>query len=220
MIYLLIFIYFNFVNSSIVIAGKCSEGVIISSDSLFSQSGRIVSSREAVKVHNLTGDVLVCYVGGRGAEFSSLCLDLDGVILQERYHGDGNHADTCQCTELAHLTRRLVYSAYRSVHVIIVGRDISHDNNNNNADKYHLYEILPGGTIIDAPFIVAGSGAESVLGLLEEKLNVKTINNDNNKNDAYDGGLKALEDTITNAVKTAIRVDPRSGGVPRTYIFR
>ena len=70
---------------SIVIAGKCSEGVVICCDSQFSQGGRIVSSREASRLYNLTENIAICYVSGAAKHFCSLCQDLDQLILTDRY---------------------------------------------------------------------------------------------------------------------------------------
>ena len=190
LVYILIFtscIYLS--HSSIVIAGKCSEGVVICCDSQFSQGGRIVSSREASRLYKLTDDIAICYVSGAAKHFCSLCQDLDELILTDRYNNipiRHQHSEA-----IAHYTRRLAYDRYPSVHAVLVGinKKASNNNNNNNnnghvdeleiveeakfqnkVDKYNIYEILPRGTLIKQDLVIAGTGAESVLGLLESRI--------------------------------------------------
>jgi proteasome beta subunit len=187
-------------NATIVVAGISKTGIIIGTDSRSSPGGRIVSNRDAEKVYSLGPSCTLCHIGGAGSQFNQLCLDIEEILLAECYRFTGQPLSSSPLA-IAKLTRRLIYTKYRSVHALVAGISTS---------SFILAEILPSGTLIEHDsFVVAGSGANVVLGLLERDF-------------AGAPGSLALTDVkrrVETAVRIAIELDLRSGPPTKLYVL-
>lgn len=173
MMLLIIFVLLAIVfiaEGGILIAAKCVDGIAVSSDAL-DASGSYVSNRNSKKVFILTDSVAVCCANDATAEFQCMFNDLrEHVRSLELQHGQ-----TFEFESIARLSRKLINSKYRGVHCVVAGtgKDVL------LPPQFGLCEILPKGSRIDSDLVVAGSGSQLVVPLLEESfkgLNSPTVN--------------------------------------------
>ncbi len=126
--------------ASTIVVSKCSDGIIIGSDSL-SVSGPLIRNRVAQNVYDLDGadSVVCCCSSTTGqADFHHLLTDLqrfvrsnhedeDLVIAVGMGGGNGYSGKSRKvgASALARYARRLITKKYRKAHVIIAGADFS-----------------------------------------------------------------------------------------------
>lgn len=148
------------VYASIIIAVKSNDGIVFATDGL-STGGVLVDNRSVKKSFRLNSNTVLCCASGQN-QFVRLCEDIKNECLRFQ-HSDAKVMGT---RSVAYMCRQLAYNKYSSVHVIIAGcEDI--------ADKdttWSIHEILPGGSLIQQNYAVAGSGANVVVPLLDEFL--------------------------------------------------
>ena len=116
-------------NCNIVIACRCSDGVIIGTDSL-SVSGALVGNRVSECVFSLGESTVICCASGQ-SDFQHLVSDLRAFIRS--CNGD------VKTSSIARFARRLVNQKYRNTHLIIAGSDGRDKNTGNgrNTDGNH-----------------------------------------------------------------------------------
>jgi 20S proteasome alpha/beta subunit len=108
--------------SNIVIACRCSDGIIIGCDSL-SVSGSYVGNRVAETVFLLGTNTVLCCATGH-SDFHHLLSDLKSFIRT----ADVSSGGTIKTSSIARYARRLVTQKYRSAHLIIAGSDGTKNN--------------------------------------------------------------------------------------------
>ena len=108
--------------SNIVIACRCSDGIIIGCDSL-SVSGSLVGNRVAETVYLLGTNTVLCCATGH-SDFHRLLSDLKSYIRT----ADVSSRGTIKTSSIARYARRLVSQKYRSAHLIIAGSDGNKNN--------------------------------------------------------------------------------------------
>ena len=108
---------FRTYESNIVIACRCSDGIVIGSDSL-SVSGTLIGNRVSESVFKLGPSTIICCADGK-SDFHHLLSDLRTFIRD----ADVFHGGAAKTTSIARYARRLVNQKYRKTHLIIAGSD-------------------------------------------------------------------------------------------------
>ena len=109
--------------SNIVIACRCSDGIVIGSDSL-SVSGTLIGNRVSESVYKLGPSTIICCAEGQ-SDFHHLLSDLRTFVRK----ADIFHGGAAKTSSIARYARRLVNQKYRKTHLIIAGSDGSDCDN-------------------------------------------------------------------------------------------
>ncbi|TYH69708.1 hypothetical protein ES332_D05G073200v1 [Gossypium tomentosum] len=195
-----------------IIGVTYNGGVVLGADSRTS-TGMYVANRASDKITQLTDNVYVCRSGSINLSFASTHLTLlfylgflaaDSQIVSDyvRYF---LHQHTIQLGQsatskvAANLIRLLSYNNKMLETGLIVG----------GWDKYEggkIYAIPLGGTLIEQPFAIGGSGSSYLYGFFDQ---------------AWKEGMTKdeAEQLVVKAVSLAIARDGASGGVVRTVII-
>ncbi|CAM8961315.1 unnamed protein product [Rhodiola kirilowii] len=169
-------------------------GVVLGADSRTS-TGVYVANRASDKITQLTDNVYVCRSGS--AADSQVVSDYVRYFLHQHTIQLGQPATV---KAAANLVRLLSYNNKNNLQTgMIVG----------GWDKYEggkIYGVPLGGTLIEQPFAIGGSGSSYLYGFFDQ---------------AWKDGLtkEEAEDLVVKAVSLAIARDGASGGVVRTVII-
>lgn len=169
-------------------------GVVLGADSRTS-TGVYVANRASDKITQLTDNVYVCRSGS--AADSQIVSDYVRYFLHQHTIQQGQPATV---KVAANLVRLLSYNNKDMLQTgMIVG----------GWDKYNggkIYGIPLGGTIIEQPFAIGGSGSSYLYGFFDQ---------------AWKDGMTKdeAEQLVVKAVSLAIARDGASGGVVRTVII-
>lgn len=163
---LFLLIYYVQVRAMTIVAARCSNGIVLAADSQ-STSGSpvLISSRAVRKVFQLSKSTVLCSAGNlpKGdTDFQQLYSALRDTISAHESFFDSSLSTSA----IAKVARQLIHSQFNSAHVVVAGWEDRQDDCN-----YVLCEILPGGSNIDAPLVVAGTGSTLITSLLEDNLN-------------------------------------------------
>lgn len=118
------------IRSNIIVVSRCSDGVIIGSDSL-SVSGALVGNRVSECVYRLGENTVICCASGQ-SDFRHLLADLRSFIRS----ADSSHSGPVKTSSIARFARRLATQKYRNTHLIIAGsdgRDSARDSSDGDA---------------------------------------------------------------------------------------
>lgn len=156
MIFLLVSLCFVVTNGALLLAVKCTDGIILGTDSFstMSSSQQSLNQNSAFNsVFPLSDKIAICYVSG-SISFYELHDDIQQELI--KYKMDNGIYDTSvqmSVKSCAALARRLIYAKYHRVHCIVAGM--------NGDNQFHIYEILPGGSQFEHTIAAAGSSAEN-----------------------------------------------------------
>ena len=156
------------VRPNIIIACRCSDGIVIGSDSL-SVSGILIGNRVSESVFKLGPNAVICCADGL-SDFHHLLLDLKSFIR----NADISHGGSVKTSSIARYARRLVNQKYRKTHLIIAGSDGSDSDNYGN-----ITDTNSDGTLDNA-------SVESLL--TNDEIDIMTKNSSNT-------GARAIETT-------------------------
>ncbi|KAM1089179.1 hypothetical protein TB1_016216 [Malus domestica] len=169
-------------------------GVVLAADSRTS-TGVYVANRASDKITQLTDNVYVCRSGS--AADSQVVSDYVRYFLHQHTIQLGQPATVKVC---ANLVRLLSYGNKNMLETgLIVG----------GWDKYEggkIYGIPLGGTLLELPFAIGGSGSSYLYGFFDQ---------------AWKEGMTKDEakQLVVKAVSLAIARDGASGGVVRTVVI-
>jgi hypothetical protein len=112
------------VDGSTVIAAKCTDGIVLMSDSVAGNTGGnpLISNRASKKMFRITANTLLCTPGGGGLaskDFQRLYDELHKTIQNHRCR----YGSSLSTSAIARMTRQLVNTKYTRAHVIIAGWD-------------------------------------------------------------------------------------------------
>ena len=235
--------------ASTIVVSKCSDGIIIGSDSL-AVSGPLIRNRVAQNVYDLDGaDSVVCCCSSTSgqSDFHHLLTDLRRLVRSSYEDedlfmavgsgwddGSGRKARKMSASALARYARRLVTKKYRKAHIIIAGADFNDATDagaggasasmplaRGSPCQYSIHEIVDGGShIVHADFVVAGTGSDLVHALLANLLDSCSSSGSGSS----DGGKAEISPdlcarTVKQALKSAATVDPRTGAALRLWLF-
>lgn len=189
---------------SIVFAVRCQDGVALGCDSYtVDKGGNYVTVRNNLqKIIGLTPFTVICSAssGDDDIEFSDLCDDITKEIKYQELLTSSNNLIGAK--SIAKYARRLMNEKHRRAHVILAGKERS-DN------EFSIYEILPGGSLIEEDYAICGAAANYILPLVRILFD---IGNDNK--------LKTVsslsDDTIQKVykvLKQAKEVEHTTGGM-------
>jgi 20S proteasome subunit beta 1 len=174
-----------------IIGVTYNGGVVLGADSRTS-TGVYVANRASDKITRLTDNVYVCRSGS--AADSQLVSDYVRYFLDQHTIQSGQPATV---KVAANLVRLLSYNNKNMLQTgLIVG----------GWDKYEggkIYGVPLGGTLIEQPFTIGGSGSSYLYGFFDQ---------------AWKEGMtqEEAEQLVVKAVSLAIARDGASGGVVRT----
>ena len=177
-----------------IIGVTYNGGVVLGADSRTS-TGVYVANRASDKITQLTDNVYVCRSGS--AADSQIVSDYVRYFLHQHTIQLGQPATV---KVAANLVRLLAYNNKNFLQTgLIVG----------GWDKYEggqIYGVPLGGTIVQQPFAIGGSGSSYLYGFFDQ---------------AWKEGMTKdeAEDLVKKAVSLAIARDGASGGVVRTVII-
>lgn len=145
--------------ASVVVAVQCTDGALVGTDSSSSlgAASALVQNRMFTSVFPLDDSLVLCHVAG-SSEFYRLLDDAQMELMQFKAEHDSIGSPSMTAEVMAGKLRRLIYSKFRSVHAILVGRSKA---------KFSVFELLPGGSLIEQRVVAGGSGADSALALAE-----------------------------------------------------
>lgn len=177
-----------------IIGVTYKDGVILGADSRTS-TGVYVANRASDKITQLTDNVYVCRSGS--AADSQIVSDYVRYFLHQHTIQLGQPATVKVAANLVRLL------AYNNKDMLQTGMIVG------GWDKYEggkIYGIPLGGTVIEQPFSIGGSGSAYLYGFLDQ---------------AWKEGMTKdeAEDLVKKAVSLAIARDGASGGVVRTVII-
>ena len=171
------------VSSTTVVATKCSDGIVIATDSQ-SNKGVLISSRTSRKLFLLTSTTSICSVnadtGRGGTHFQQLYNELKETIDDHKSRFDCETSASAICK----MTRNLIATKYNEAHVVIAGYEDNRPRSNDIVSsteqqqqpqlQYILTEVLPGGARVDQNTVAAGSGSTLIASLLDsDELSVR-----------------------------------------------
>lgn len=210
------------INSSIIIAVKCADGLIIGTDTL-NTGNVLISTRQVKRVFTLSDKVVVCCVNP-SSDFIQLYNEIKDTY-KDHLIKSGNELTASQ---IAHYARRLVYLKYQDAHIVVAG--VEPPSEQCQSHDYKIYEILPSGTKIEQNILVAGSASSVVTSLAEELWNTRSrisakvptdmaTDSDflqkRSKLPSMSSSLKKIKMVLGQASK----LDPRSGGKHDIWIM-
>lgn len=168
------------VHGATIVAARCKNGIVLAADSLStSGSNVVISSRSRKKVFMLTKSTLICSASNTpkgDTDFQYLYNKLKNTVSSH----EAAFESSLSTSAVAKVARQLMTTPECSkAHIVIAGwgeqpspSTLMSDQNENCEDscKYVLCEILPGGSRMDSPVVVAGSGSSLIATLVEENM--------------------------------------------------
>lgn len=224
-VYLMILINIKVVNSTIVAAFRCLDGIIVGSDGINvnKKGGSYINSRSSDRMIEISEGCLICSVDVEGNSiFKSLCSDIQKEIRKNLFFRSSkysNKSKSIPAHSIAKLARQLIHDKYRKAHVIVAGcsniinsEHIKKENNKYEDSKwkivYSVHEILPGGSIIEGDYIVGGSGSEAAVSLIQELFSKESneINQMNKVNSQPKYVLFPISEAINKVMNILIKI--------------
>jgi len=182
-----------------IMAVRYADGVILGADSRTS-TGTYVANRASDKITQICDNVWMCRSGSAAdtqnvAAYVSRLAQEHAVSVSSAAAG-ADEVLTCDVKLVANLTKTIAYENKDRLQagMIIAGWD--------RKLGPQVYGIPLGGSMVEAPFTVGGSGSAYVYGWCDD-----TFKEDMSKEEA--------QAWVTNAISLAIARDASSGGVIR-----
>ncbi|XP_077238591.1 proteasome subunit beta type-6-like [Tasmannia lanceolata] len=177
-----------------IIGATYDSGVVLGADSRTS-TGMYVANRASDKITQLTDNVYICRSGS--AADSQVVSDYVRYYLHQYTIQLGQPATVKVASSLIRLI------AYNNKSMLETGMIVG------GWDAYEggrIYSVPLGGTLLEQPFAIGGSGSSYLYGFLDQ---------------AWKGGMSKdeAENLVVKAVSLAIARDSASGGVVRTVII-
>lgn len=205
------------IDCTCISAIKCIDGVVIASDSL-AVSGSLVGNRETIKIKQLTNNVVICCAAGFKL-FQQLFDDLESDVKHHRL----SYQSELSIQSIANYIRRKLYSRSNSdTHILVIGID-------SPSSDPHIFEVLPGGSLVSHDFVVAGPASGNLFPLLlelchKEKRGSKddVSSNDDNRKDINLPMMGTLEafDVVNKILEASRTYDPQSGGPIKRFLLK
>jgi proteasome beta subunit len=170
-----------------VVGIKCSDGVVVATDSLITWGTHILSEK-GIKAFKLT-DTIVLASAGLTSDYQMLVNRLQAQIKLYEL----NQKKDITVKALSKMIANTLYSRRMAplyVQTVVVGVD---------ANGPQLFTLDMGGSLMPDEFTAAGSGTASAYGVLEDGFKP-------------DLTVKEAEVIAINAVKAGIARDAQSGG--------
>ncbi|MFW9793212.1 MAG: proteasome subunit beta [Candidatus Thorarchaeota archaeon] len=170
-----------------VVGIKCSDGVVVATDSLITW-GTFILSEKGVKAFKLT-DTIVLASAGLTSDYQMLVNRLQAQI--KLYELNQKKAITVKA--LSKMLANTLYARRMAplfIQTVVVGVD---------ANGPQLFTLDMGGSLIPDEFTATGSGTATAYGVLEEGFKPELT-------------VKEAEVIAINAVKAGIARDAQSGG--------
>ncbi len=170
-----------------VVGIKCSDGVVVATDSLITWGTQILSEK-GVKAFKLT-DTIVLASAGLTSDYQMLVNRLQAQIKLYEL----NQKQNITVKALSKMIANTLYSRRMEplyVQTVVVGVD---------ANGPQLFTLDMGGSLMPDEFTAAGSGTATAYGVLEDGFKP-------------DLTVKEAEVIAINAVKAGIARDAQSGG--------
>ncbi|MHA2078777.1 MAG: proteasome subunit beta [Candidatus Thorarchaeota archaeon] len=170
-----------------VVGIKCSDGVVVATDSLITWGTHILSEK-GIKAFKLT-DTIVLASAGLTSDYQMLVNRLQAQIKLYEL----NQKKDITVKALSKMLANTLYSRRMAplyVQTVVVGIDDSGP---------HLFSLDMGGSLIPDEFTATGSGTAPAFGVLEDAFKP-------------DMTVKDAEAIAINAVKAGIARDAQSGG--------
>ncbi|MHA2026271.1 MAG: proteasome subunit beta [Candidatus Thorarchaeota archaeon] len=170
-----------------VVGIKCSDGVVVATDSLITWGTHILSEK-GIKAFKLT-DTIVLASAGLTSDYQMLVNRLQAQIKLYEL----NQKKDITVKALSKMLANTLYSRRMAplyVQTVVVGIDDSGP---------HLFSLDMGGSLIPDEFTATGSGTAPAFGVLEDAVKP-------------DMTVKDAEAIAINAVKAGIARDAQSGG--------
>ena len=207
------FICTTITKSTCISAIKCSDGIVLASDSL-AVSGSLVGNRETIKIKQLPNNVVICCASGFKI-FQQLFDDLESEVNHHRL----SYQSELSVVSIANYIRRKLHARSQSdTHILVVGIDAS-------SSEPLIFEVLPGGSLVSHEYVVAGPASGNLFPLLQElcnkrkKITTSTTNSDDNNNVCVIDTVEAFE-IVNKILQSARAYDPRSGGPIKRYLLK
>ncbi len=170
-----------------VVGLKCSDGVVVATDSLITW-GTFVLSDKGVKAFKLT-DTIVLASAGLTSDYQMLVNRLKAQIKLYEL----NQKKDISVKALSKMLANTLYARRMAplyAQTVVVGVD---------ADGPQLFSLDMGGSLIPDDFTATGSGTATAYGVLEERYRPSL-------------SVKEAEELAVTAVKAGIARDVQSGG--------
>ncbi|MBN2230805.1 MAG: proteasome subunit beta [Candidatus Thorarchaeota archaeon] len=177
----------SFPTGATVVGIKCTDGVVVATDSLISW-GTMILSEKGVKAFKLT-DTIVLASAGLTSDYQMLVNRLQAQI--KLYELNQKRAITVKA--LSKMIANMLYSIRMTplyVQTVVVGVD---------AQGPQLYTLDMGGSLIPDEFTATGTGDRPAYGVLESHVKPEIT-------------VKEAEEIAIKAVKAGIARDIQSGG--------
>jgi 20S proteasome alpha/beta subunit len=216
--------FFTVINSSIVVASRCLDGMIIGCDSLSPSGSYYISNRVSNKIFQINPHVILCDVSG-DADVKILRDELE-KINRQHFLLDGNHLTIRQ---MSSISRLIINQKLRSAHILLIGlgdrqkeefQSIEDSPNERNISlEYELHEILPQGTrIVHRHNVVAGEGSNSVIPLMSVLFNddSNSIQNEASNNEKNE---QIIIKHVNLILKSAAETSLKTGGKRQLFKF-
>ena len=148
---ILTFLLYGCFSDAIIIAVRCSDGIVLGSDGLSVSGSIFTDNRSEKKIYLLNDSTALCCAEG-GEQFYHLYNDLRSAV--ESHDSLCEENERLSLSAIAHMARNLIYKKYPNIHMILAGlndhstynkRLLSQEANEGNK-QYSLIEILPKGT--------------------------------------------------------------------------
>lgn len=177
----------SFPTGATVVGIKCTDGVVVATDSLISW-GTLILSEKGVKAFKLT-DTIVLASAGLTSDYQMLVNRLQAQIKLYEL----NQKKKITVKALSKMIANTLYSIRMTplyVQTVVVGVDPLGPQ---------LYTLDMGGSLIPDEFTAAGTGTSTAYGVLEDSFNPELT-------------VKEAEEIAIKAVRAAIARDIQSGG--------
>ena len=177
----------SFPTGATVVGIKCTDGVVVATDTLISW-GTLILSEKGVKAFKLT-DTIVLASAGLTSDYQMLVNRLQAQIKLYEL----NQKKDITVKALSKMIANTLYSIRMTplyVQTVVVGVDVLGPQ---------LYTLDMGGSLIPDDFTAAGTGTSIAYGVLENSYTSELT-------------VKEAEEIAIKAVKAAIARDIQSGG--------
>jgi len=203
-LFILLSFYSTCSYATCVIAIKCIDGIALGSDTL-AVNGNLIGNRETIKIKQLSNNIMICCASGLKSS-QELFSELESEIRLKRLM----YNTELSMTSIANYIRHKLHASDANIdkaHFIIAGISTA-----GGAKDAKIYEILPGGSLMEQDYVVAGPSSGNLYPLLLELCSKY-------KDSKLTSSAYAFE-SINKLLITAKSYDQKSGGHFKRYLLR